>query len=253
MKLLASDFDGTLLLHPRQDENIILEEDKKAIQQFQKAGNLFGVCTGRGLDGIVKWCEDVKFDFYITNSGAIIYDKDHHIIAAHYLQKSLIEKIMDHFSEKICCTFVYQGKMYVKNPNKQYPPRIETVENLDGFEDAFEAFSMHFEEDVEKTTAIRQEIEACFGQEIAVYQNIDNIDMCAKGCSKGNGIQTIQHYFHLKDDDIHAIGDSWNDIPMFEACKNSFTFWRSPEDVQAKTRYQVETIANCIAQIMANQ
>ena len=211
------------------------------------------MCTGRGLDGIVKWCEDVKFDFYITNSGAIIYDKDHHIIAAHYLQKSLIEKIMDHFSEKICCTFVYQGKMYVKNPNKQYPPRIETVENLDGFEDAFEAFSMHFEEDVEKTTAIRQEIEACFGQEIAVYQNIDNIDMCAKGCSKGNGIQTIQHYFHLEDDDIHAIGDSWNDIPMFEACKNSFTFWRSPEDVQAKTRYQVETIANCIAQIMANQ
>lgn len=250
MKLLASDFDGTLLLHPHHDDNIILTEDKKAIQQFQNAGHLFGVCTGRGLDGILKWCEDVKFDFYITNSGALIYDKNHQIIAARYLKKELIQKILDHFKEKICCTFVYEGQMYVINPNKQYPSRIETIGNLDDFQNDFEAFSMHFENDVIKTAAIKKEIEVYFGQEIAIYQNIDNIDMCAKGCSKGNGIKIIQQYFQLQDDDVYAIGDSWNDIPMFESCQNSFTFRRSPDDVQAKTKYQVDTIAMCIQQIM---
>ena len=44
MKLLASDFDGTLLLHPRQDENIILEEDKKQSNSFKRQ-EIFLVCV----------------------------------------------------------------------------------------------------------------------------------------------------------------------------------------------------------------
>lgn len=55
MKLLASDFDGTLLLHPNRNDNIILKNDKKAIKKFQKEGNLFGICTGRSLDGVLNW------------------------------------------------------------------------------------------------------------------------------------------------------------------------------------------------------
>lgn len=250
MKLLASDFDGTLLLHPHQGDNIILKSDKEAIRKFQNAGYLFGICTGRGLDGIVKWSEDIEFDFYITNSGAVIYDKNQQVIESHYLYKNQIEKIMNHFDEKICCTFVCNGKMYVKNPNKKYPSQIETVTSLDDFPDEFEAFSMHFQDDIEKTAQIKKEIELYFGNQVAIYQNIDNLDMCALGCSKGNGIKSIQHYFHLQDKDIYAIGDSWNDIPMFEACQNSFTFLNSPVDVKEKTKYQVDTIAMCIEQIM---
>lgn len=55
MKLLASDFDGMLLLHPNRNDNIILKNDKKAIKKFQKEGNLFGICTGRSLDGVLNW------------------------------------------------------------------------------------------------------------------------------------------------------------------------------------------------------
>lgn len=250
MKLLASDFDGTLLLHPNKDDNVILKNDKKAIKTFQEKGSLFGICTGRGLEGILKYSEDIVYDFYILNSGAVILNKDKEIIQANYLNKELIIKIMNYFDEKICCTFVENGHMYVKNPDKEFPSHIACLTSLDELGDCIEAFSMHFSDDIKKATKIKNMISEQFGDEIAVYQNIDNIDMCAKGCSKGNGLKVVQQYFYLNEDDMHVIGDSWNDIPMFECYKNSFTFKNSPEDVKNKTKYQVETIEECICEIM---
>lgn len=48
MKILASDFDNTLYFH-----NSMKENDLKAIKKFQEKGNLFGICTGREINGII--------------------------------------------------------------------------------------------------------------------------------------------------------------------------------------------------------
>ena len=47
MKVLASDYDGTLLFNEKFKEG-----DLKKIKEFQKAGNLFGLCSGRPFKGI---------------------------------------------------------------------------------------------------------------------------------------------------------------------------------------------------------
>lgn len=49
---------------------------------------------------------------------------------------------------------------------------------------------------------------------------------------------------------MNVIGDSWNDIPMFDSCKNAFTFKNSPQDVKDRTKYQVDNIEMCICEIM---
>ncbi len=49
MKILASDFDNTLYFH-----NSMKENDLKAIKKFQEKGNLFGICTGREINGIIE-------------------------------------------------------------------------------------------------------------------------------------------------------------------------------------------------------
>lgn len=246
MKLLASDFDGTLLLHPNKNENIVLDIDKKAIKDFQKKGNLFGVCTGRSLNGVLRCIDDIEFDFYILNSGAVILNKNKDIIESHYLDKELIKKIIDLFDEKICCTFVDCDKMYVLNPGENLYDHLQEITSVDLLSQQIEAFSMHFEDDVQKTTEIMNKIKDRFQNQISIYQNIDNIDMCAKGCSKGHGIKAVKRYFSLEEDDIFVIGDSWNDIPMFESCRHSFTFYHSPQDVQEKAKYQVHHICECI-------
>ena len=45
MKLLATDYDGTLK-YAKQ----IMPEDLQAIQDWKNAGNLFVLCTGRSME-----------------------------------------------------------------------------------------------------------------------------------------------------------------------------------------------------------
>ena len=47
MKMLASDYDGTLYF-----EFGYRKTDLEAIRQFQKEGNLFGLCSGRPLSNL---------------------------------------------------------------------------------------------------------------------------------------------------------------------------------------------------------
>ena len=64
MKALASDFDGTLFFENEISD--FRKDDLIAIKRFQKEGHLFGICTGRPLNGIIPHVQDkIDFDFYI--------------------------------------------------------------------------------------------------------------------------------------------------------------------------------------------
>ena len=73
MYILASDFDGTLTQH-----GTVSDKDKAAIAAWRKAGNLFGVNTGRGYCGIKTELErhQVDYDFLLCNNGGLIYENE---------------------------------------------------------------------------------------------------------------------------------------------------------------------------------
>ena len=48
--LFASDFDNTLYFH---DGSGFHEQDIRMIRAWQKAGNLFGICSGRSLHHLI--------------------------------------------------------------------------------------------------------------------------------------------------------------------------------------------------------
>ena len=69
MKLLCSDYDGTLLLNDR-----ISKRDINAIEAFRNKGNKFAIVTGRTYGVIIDELNDYKlsYDYLICNSGASI-------------------------------------------------------------------------------------------------------------------------------------------------------------------------------------
>lgn len=71
---LASDIDYTLYF-PNKNPSISLE-DQQAIAHYQKAGYLFGLCSGRPYSGVINLFDTIHPDFYIISSGAIILDKN---------------------------------------------------------------------------------------------------------------------------------------------------------------------------------
>lgn len=263
MKALASDFDNTLYFYDGVRNNVI-----EAIKEFQKEGNLFGVCTGRDIDGIVIPSEkfDIKYDFYICNSGACIVDGDLNYILHKTVSINIVKEVYKLVGNKMHLSIIYNHTMYhinnsfkaklhfiyncIMNKNNKY--RIKNIESIDNLDtDEIEAFSLHLPRGhIKEAREIVNIINNKFGDKISVFQNNEHIDMCAIGCSKGEGIEVIKDYFNIKDDDMFVIGDSFNDLPMFDHCSNSFTFNYSDKEVKDRAKYVVENLAICINNIM---
>ena len=73
MKILASDYDGTL-----RTEELVDINDVHAIHEFRAAGNMFGLVTGRSMESIQTEIQKnkIEFDFIVANNGGVIYDRD---------------------------------------------------------------------------------------------------------------------------------------------------------------------------------
>ena len=144
MKILASDFDNTLLFHD-QEKSYYRLEDVQAIKKFQAQGNLFGVCTGRSYNGVINWnSEGIEYDFYILCSGAKILDKQGNVIFQKFINKSLVSEILKDYP-LVNTSIVYLEDTYILNPVDDYINH-HNIDSLDEIGDEYEAFSLHFED-----------------------------------------------------------------------------------------------------------
>lgn len=247
MNLLASDFDNTLLF-----DNKMKERDVKAIKQFQENGHLFGLCTGRSLEGVMTPTlpYDIQYDFYILLSGALILNKDKDIILEKKIPMPIALDIV-HFLDGIDASIVYHDQMYKVFKEKDDSHRGTYLHSFEELNTNFiNALSFHFQDnELDLAKQSTDTINKKYGNYIEAYQNNQHIDLVAKGCSKGNGIKIIQDYFQLKDSQVHVIGDSWNDLPMLDVVEKSYTFTYAHEDVQQHAQTIVETLADCIEDI----
>lgn len=247
MKLLASDFDNTLLF-----DNQMKEKDVKKIKEFQKKGHLFGVCTGRSLKGVLLPSQPyhLTYDFYILLSGSLIIDKNLNTIYHKTIPLKTVEDIF-HLANHVNASVVYQDEMYIISSTEDHQyrgVRIHSFSELDTKE--VTSMSFHFKDhEIKKASKLTQIINEQYGHIVTAFQNNQHIDIAAKGCSKGEGIHFIQEYFHLSPQDIHVIGDSWNDLPMIDAVKNSYTFTYAHVDIQNRAKTIVETLTDCIEDI----
>ena len=67
------------------------KQDKEAIEKYQKE-HLFGVCSGRPRCALFD-LKQLKLDFYILSSGAVILDKDLNIIQDFPMKKEIVQQI----------------------------------------------------------------------------------------------------------------------------------------------------------------
>ena len=246
MKLLASDFDNTLLF-----QNKMRKTDIDAIHHFQEKGHLFGLCTGRTLEGVLRPSRPyhLHYDFYILLSGALILNKNLDVIFEKKVPIEIAKSIYE-YTDQQYMSIVYNNEVY-RTKNDPHFTLGHQIDSFDIFEDdEVSAFSIHFQpNEIEKATLWTKRISKMYGQWIDVHQNNEHLDIVAKGCSKGSGIHLIQDYFQLSDQQMHCIGDSWNDLPMLEVVEHSYTFTYAPENVQNQARYIVKDLAECIEMI----
>lgn len=237
MKLLASNYDGTLCYGKK-----VMAEDSNAIRKWQKEGNLFAIVTGRSKESLEKYLEKdgLEPDFLVTNNGMIIFDRDSNLIESNYLDYVTAIDIMYIAKETPgVASYVvndgYHRHRIVVDPDikdVRYPtmkPDLseEEVMNLSNFSQI--VISMI---GTERAEAFAEEMNLFFDEGIVAYANNYCVDVVAKGISKGTGLEFVANYADIDMDDVYVIGNLNKDVPMLSITENRAAFFTAPDSIK---------------------
>lgn len=249
-KLFASDFDGTLHFWDRPDP-LIAPYDMDAIAAFRKAGGLFGVCTGRALKSLTAQTQGhLDFDFYITISGAALFDTNCQLIWQRTLPKDVLREIYERYAAQLApkeFQVVVAADDYWVLGDTQTSFPIARLESFDEVPGPYSGFSIETVTE-EAASAYAADINERYGDVVAAHQNLNSVDVVPAGCTKGSGLaHIVEHYGAALS---AGIGDSYNDLPLLEAADVAYTFNRAAQDVRTEADVLVDHASEAIYDFM---
>ncbi|MDD6918031.1 MAG: HAD-IIB family hydrolase [Peptoniphilaceae bacterium] len=226
MKLIASDFDGTIFI----DEKI-KTEDIRAIRDFQDNGNLFGFVTGRTYHSLFVLIEGkIDPDFVIANNGSHIFvknGKEMTEILKYSLDQDKIMEVIDFYGRK------YQTRIFTDEDR--------AVEKIADLREGEEILSLAIYSD--------HILENPFQEDFSFHKSIGVIDVINSAVSKQTGIEFIKDFYRF-DKEIIAIGDDFNDITFLEQTSLSFSLnYVKEKEVLDAVNFKVEGIRELIENI----
>ena len=166
-KVFASDFDGTLYFYLAEDDRKLPAENVAKIREYQAAGHLFGLCTGRQVGGLTPFITGfVEPDFYITSSGANIVDTQFKEIRKKGVDPQVADAIIKKYgTDNFRFTLDVEGDICVFK-EMDYPGKYYIITGVDDCpKGLIHQVSIHTEslEDAARMTA---EINAEFGDKV---------------------------------------------------------------------------------------
>lgn len=228
-ELIALDMDGTLLT----DEKLISDQTTLAIQKAIDQGKHVVLSTGRAVDELIDYKENLKdMRYYICESGALIYDcKKEKILHTESIPEDLIKQIIEIArTEDALVYFFSNGKGFseagkiddlahyhmgqyqelltrcvfaVPDIASFYAKNLCNVEKLNIFSSSTEIR--------EKLYNILKELPLTM-----VYSEKTSLEISPLNVSKASGLQRLCKHLDLSVDKTIAVGDSDNDIDVLK-------------------------------------
>ena len=225
-KIMFFDIDGTLM--EDSSSHFVPESTVKALQLAKKAGHLLYVNTGRPVINVDADVRILGFDGYICGCGSYI-ECDNQELFYHTNPKSVCMEMVELIRKTNCSPLFERRNAFFFDPKARELPFV--IEIRDTFrmqeknvwrstedEDfSFDKFVIAYDEKSDLNT---------FKKGIAPYFTfIDRgygfAEMAQKGYSKKTGMDFVLNYHGLTKENAFAIGDSLNDLPMFEGAGTS--------------------------------
>lgn len=253
MKLLASDYDGTLRYEPK-----VVEEDLNAVKRWQQAGNLFAVVTGRSMESFLQELEnnDFRCDFIVLNNGGVIYDGSGKCLQVCYLDFDKAMELIAYIRTLPCASYVINDGFHrhrvVLDASQtdmkyaQMPQEKSEEELLAQGKIAQIVISLN---DDQLAQEIVRYVNEQFAGYIQAYANRNCVDIVPSGVSKAQGLAYVAYYAGMEESDVYAIGDSYNDLPMIEEF-HGFCVAAAPEDIRERAQQVYFSVAECIEDLL---
>ena len=259
IKLFAMDLDGTSL----DNNSILRKETIDALKKLDENGIKFVFTSGRAMPSVRYLMSLTGIDNpFVTNNGALaMINKEKPIYTKGIEDKKIKELINFSENNKLSYQF-YDVDTYYSNrirperfnhlkKDSQYGMNYQVnfsfstnpLKELNNRKNT--ALKFQIFPDVEKKEEKIMVLEKV--KELDLYATSSNekvIEIMEKNVNKFNGISEIGSFLGIYKNEIAAIGDQDNDIPMLENSILSFAMGNSIEKVKEVCDYTVSTNEN---------
>ncbi len=240
-KLLACDLDGTLF-YPKQLNRCISRPNVKFLRRWIDAGNKVVLITSRSTEFVKRLEKEIKrpFDVMTCTSANIYHDGE--LIKHAWMPNEELEKVFWKIDEK------YKPIGYLLT-GENHPCIVYNTKRAGLFflilYKLYYFFQFKYREPVEQSNEIFMDVMKngkCYklmtffglgkkkgplSKEInkELRENFPEIEsswslivneLTPKGCNKGQGLKEYCEACNINHDDVYVIGDSGNDIAMFQ-------------------------------------
>ncbi len=227
IKLIATDMDGTLL----NSEHKIAERNIEFILKLQEEKNIFVLASGRPTYAMIDFAKQLKMDkfggYIISfNGGEIIDCKNWEKIYEVGMDKEDIIGIYNYAMENNLSFLTYNGDTIFVNEINEYTSVeiditegkakiINDIEEID-FDNVVKCMLLSSPENLLNHENILKKSKFSeklfFAKSFPIFLEIVN-----KNINKGKTLHKLLDILGMDKKDTISVGDSYNDIPLFEA------------------------------------
>ncbi|SOC42811.1 Cof-type HAD-IIB family hydrolase [Salinicoccus kekensis] len=257
MKAIALDMDGTILDNRGEFTPRLIE----ALRKVHEKGILVFFATGRTKGEILRVTPDeVPLSGFVAASGMSIYNREgdgYERIASYHFERPVVEEVLKAARDREIYYETYTAESSSKTLKADYEysardiggPKpeglldyehtllLQALENEAQWVDELnmdEILKIFFiSKHVEKIDAWFDYLDAEKDRlGFALYKTSrHNSEIMLAGRDKGTGLETLVKEYGISTEDVHAIGDSMNDLPLFEVAGKNTAMQNSVESV----------------------
>ncbi|NLE25669.1 MAG: HAD family phosphatase [Clostridiaceae bacterium] len=242
-KLMAVDIDGTLI----NNSGELTDNTINAIRQWVEKGFIFTIASGRPIQGIEGLNKTLDLDVpFITHNGAmVVMGKSKQVLYDKKLSRNDAEQII-RLGEK------YNVTMIIWIDNKLYVPklteRVNTYKKISGVDpiviDNIEQLiengvtKILWYDEVERVEQFKKEIGRYLSENINFHPTRPYfMEFVDKNASKAIAMEKLGEYYGIKQSEMIAVGDGFNDLSMIEYAGLGVAMANAPDEVKEKADY----------------
>lgn len=245
IKMFVSDMDGTLLNSKREISAVNVGKIRQAVGD----GLIFTVATGRMYRAALPYAQQLGIDVpLITHNGAVIKTVGGERLSINYIEPEMVTKVVDFADELGFYVHLYtEHDFCYRHPTKE-SEWYEDAVNMKGLQ-VGENLREHnqgiakiliMDLSLQHVQEIMDKFHQRFGDSLQC-QNSDpsHVEIMAPGVSKANAVLKLADMYHIKPEEIAAIGDSGNDVPMLKLAGTGIVVANANAAAIAAAEYQV--------------
>lgn len=240
IKLIAIDLDDTLL----NSQLTISARNTAAIKAAMERGVAVAIATGRMYRSALPYAEELNLKLpIISYQGALIKERTNGKILSHQAIPCTLARKIAQETEKLGYHLnayvndhilikenTVEGEYYQTIANVPMNVVGSLVKNLS--EDPTKLLVINEEENL---NTLWEKLNKLYGSQLHLTKSKpDFLEITAKGAHKGYGVKFLADQLGIEQKAVMVIGDSYNDMPMFEYAGLSVAVANARADVQAK-------------------